>query len=36
MADRLEVWRDVAASPEEVYSAISDVTRMGEWSQECR
>jgi uncharacterized protein YndB with AHSA1/START domain len=35
MADRLKVWRDIAASPEDVYSAISDVTRMGEWSQEC-
>lgn len=35
MADRLKVWRDIAASPEDVYAAISDVTRMGEWSAEC-
>ena len=31
----LEVSRDIAASPEAVYAAISDVTRMGEWSEEC-
>ena len=35
MADKLEISRDIAASPEEVYAAISDVTRMGEWSEEC-
>lgn len=35
MADRIEISRDIAASPEEVYAAISDVTRMGEWSEEC-
>lgn len=35
MADRLEISRDIAASPEAVYAAISDVTRMGEWSEEC-
>lgn len=36
MADNtLEVSRTIAASPEAVYAAISDVTRMGEWSQEC-
>ncbi|HVV77902.1 MAG TPA: SRPBCC family protein [Mycobacteriales bacterium] len=35
MTDRLEISRDIAASPEAVYAAISDVTRMGEWSQEC-
>jgi uncharacterized protein YndB with AHSA1/START domain len=35
MADRLKVWRDIAASPADVYTAISDVTRMGEWSAEC-
>jgi uncharacterized protein YndB with AHSA1/START domain len=35
MADRIEITRDIAASPEEVYAAISDVTRMGEWSEEC-
>ncbi|CRK50989.1 conserved hypothetical protein [Rhodococcus sp. RD6.2] len=35
MVVRLEVSRDIAASPAAVYAAISDVTRMGEWSQEC-
>ncbi len=35
MMQRLEVFRDIAASPERVYAAISDVTRMGEWSLEC-
>jgi uncharacterized protein YndB with AHSA1/START domain len=35
MAHRLEVARDIAAPPEAVYAAISDVTRMGEWSEEC-
>lgn len=35
MTDRLEISRDIAASPEAVYAAISDVTRMGEWSEEC-
>jgi uncharacterized protein YndB with AHSA1/START domain len=35
MSNRVEIVRDIAASPEEVYAAISDVTRMGEWSQEC-
>jgi uncharacterized protein YndB with AHSA1/START domain len=33
--DKLEITRDIAASPEAVYAAISDVTRMGEWSEEC-
>lgn len=32
---KLEISRDIAASPEAVYAAISDVTRMGEWSEEC-
>jgi uncharacterized protein YndB with AHSA1/START domain len=32
---RLEISRDIAASPELAYAAISDVTRMGEWSEEC-
>jgi uncharacterized protein YndB with AHSA1/START domain len=32
---RLEISRDIAASPDAVYAAISDVTRMGEWSEEC-
>jgi uncharacterized protein YndB with AHSA1/START domain len=31
----LEISRDIAATPEQVYAAISDVTRMGEWSVEC-
>jgi len=31
----LAVTRDIAASPAAVYDAISDVTRMGEWSPEC-
>lgn len=35
MTERLEISRDIAASPEAVYAAISDVTRMGEWSVEC-
>lgn len=35
MADRIEVSRDLAASPHSAYAAIVDVTRMGEWSEEC-
>jgi uncharacterized protein YndB with AHSA1/START domain len=35
MTKRLEIFRDVAAPPEQVYAALSDVTRMGEWSEEC-
>jgi uncharacterized protein YndB with AHSA1/START domain len=35
MTDRIEISRDIAAPPESVYAAISDVTRMGEWSEEC-
>lgn len=27
--------REIAAPPDAVYAAISDVTRMGEWSDEC-
>ena len=27
---------DIAAPPEKVYALVSDVTRMGEWSPECR
>jgi uncharacterized protein YndB with AHSA1/START domain len=34
--DKLEATRDVAVAPDAVYAAISDVTRMGEWSDECR
>jgi uncharacterized protein YndB with AHSA1/START domain len=32
---KIEFSRDILASPEQVYAAISDVTRMGEWSEEC-
>jgi uncharacterized protein YndB with AHSA1/START domain len=35
MPERIEVSREIAAPPEAVYAAISDVTRMGEWSEEC-
>lgn len=35
MAERIEITRDIAATPDAVYDAISDVTRMGEWSPEC-
>jgi uncharacterized protein YndB with AHSA1/START domain len=35
MTERLEISRDIAATPEAVYAALSDVTRMGEWSVEC-
>ncbi len=35
MAERIEITRDLAATPEQVYAALSDVTRMGEWSEEC-
>lgn len=31
-----EVSVEIAASPKHVYALISDVTRMGEWSPECR
>lgn len=32
----IEVSRDIAASPEAVFTAITDITRMGEWSPETR
>ena len=35
VTDKLESTRDIAAPPDAVYAAISDVTRMGEWSDEC-
>lgn len=35
MVEKLTVSRDIAASPDVVYAAITDVTRMGEWSEEC-
>ncbi len=34
MTPDLEVSRDIAASPAVVYSALVDITRMGEWSPE--
>lgn len=39
MVDRLphdSVSIDIAASPDHVYELVSDITRMGEWSPECR
>lgn len=36
MSTRVEVTREIDASPETVYAAIADVTRMGEWSEECQ
>lgn len=35
MTHTVEISRFIAASPEAVYDAIADVTRMGEWSSEC-
>jgi uncharacterized protein YndB with AHSA1/START domain len=35
MTRRAEVTRTIKASPERVWDAITDVTRMGEWSPEC-
>ena len=35
MPEPIEITRDIAASPDAVYAAIADVTRMGEWSEEC-
>jgi len=35
MTEKQVATRDIAAPPEAVYAAISDVTRMGEWSEEC-
>jgi uncharacterized protein YndB with AHSA1/START domain len=35
MTKKIEASRDIAAPPGQVYAAISDVTRMGEWSEEC-
>ena len=35
MVNKLEVSRDIEAAPSEVYAALSDVTQMGEWSEEC-
>ena len=35
MVERIEITREIATAPERVYEAISDVSRMGEWSAEC-
>ena len=35
MERTVEISRPIAASPDAVYDAIADVTRMGEWSEEC-
>jgi uncharacterized protein YndB with AHSA1/START domain len=35
MTNHLEVSRKIAAPPDVVWAAVSDVTRMGEWSPEC-
>jgi uncharacterized protein YndB with AHSA1/START domain len=35
MANRIFISRDIATSPDLAYAAIADVTRMGEWSEEC-
>jgi len=34
MTPDLEVSRDIAASPEAIFAALTDITRMGEWSPE--
>jgi uncharacterized protein YndB with AHSA1/START domain len=33
--ERVEITRDIAAPPEVVYDTITDIARMGEWSEEC-
>lgn len=33
--DRIEVRRTIAADPAAVWAAVTDITRMGEWSPEC-
>lgn len=35
MTDHVSVSRSIAADPSKVWGAITDVTRMGEWSPEC-
>jgi Polyketide cyclase / dehydrase and lipid transport len=35
MTTRLEISSYIDVQPEAAYAAISDVTRMGEWSEEC-
>jgi Polyketide cyclase / dehydrase and lipid transport len=34
--DHDEVSIDIAAPPEQVYELVADITRMGDWSPECR
>lgn len=34
MAEQVSVSREIAASPEQVWAMVSDITRMGEWSPE--
>jgi uncharacterized protein YndB with AHSA1/START domain len=36
MGDVIEVSATIAAPADTVYAAVSDITRMGEWSPECR
>jgi uncharacterized protein YndB with AHSA1/START domain len=35
MGSTASVSRDIKASPDAVWAAVSDITRMGEWSPEC-
>ena len=35
MEPQLVVSRDIAAAPNVVFTALTDMTRMGEWSPEC-
>lgn len=35
MIEHVEVSRDIKAPADEVWNALTDVTRMGEWSPEC-
>ena len=35
VAKVIRISRDISAPPELAYAAIADVTRMGEWSEEC-
>ena len=35
VSDHVEVSREIKAPAEEVWAAIADITRMGEWSPEC-
>lgn len=35
VTEHVEVVREIKASPVDVWNAVSDITRMGEWSPEC-